>query len=325
MVRDPHANSWRQFTELVVGGKEVHDSRFDNLLDRELFAEAKLQDNDFWFYYLGGTYQRPFVDDREMLDGTPIERQAGLLGSSFFETDSRKPLQLQMGFSLSRSFPRFERVNQFDVTTVFRPLPQLEGSFNVSYNENAGTWRQIRPAGALSASACAQLPLSCGGDPTVQLDPRAAVGGFREYLVAQQQARSISALLRATYAFTPRLTLQAYAQLFTAGISYGAPARALAGAGKPTLRTADFTAASADDRAPNANDRQAGLNVNLILRWEWRTGSTFYLVYAHQSSNDLTPAAGPLSFRGELSTLGASGVTHGDTLLVKVDLLAAIQ
>jgi len=31
-----------------------------------------------------------------------------------------------------------------------------------------------------------------------------------------------------------------------------------------------------------------GLNVNLILRWEWRTGSTLYLVYAHQSSNDIT-------------------------------------
>ena len=105
----------------------------------------------------------------------------------------------------------------------------------------------------------------------------------------------------------------------------GAPYRALAGSGKPTLRLADFVPASTDDQAPNANDRQAGLNLNLILRWEWRTGSTFYLVYAHQSSNDLTPPAGPLSFRSELSALGASGVTHGDTLLVKVDLLEAIQ
>ncbi len=327
VIRDPHANSWRQSTQLVVGGKEVHDAKLDNLLDRELFAEWNLTDNDFWFYDLGGTYQAPFVDDRELLDGTPIERQADAFAYGFISSDSRKPLQLQLSFTHSRSFPRAERVNQLELTAIFRPLPQLEGSFDLSYNENAGTFRQIRPAGALSRSACAQLGISScpGGDPTVQIDPRVAVGGTREYLVSQQQARSVSALLRATYAFTPRLTLQSYAQFFTAGISYGAPYRALASTGKPTLRITDFTPAAADDRAPNANDRQAGLNINLILRWEWRTGSTFYLVYAHQSSNDFTPAPGPLSLRGELSALGQSGVTHGDTLLVKVDLLEAIQ
>jgi hypothetical protein len=327
VLRDPHPNSWRQSIQLVTGGKEVHDARFDNRLDRELFAELNLTDNDFWFYDLGGTYQAPFVDDRELLDGTPLERQADAFLYGYFATDSRKPLQLQLGFTESRSFPRFERVNQLDVTAVFRPLPQLEGSFDVSYNENAGTFRQIRPAGVLSPSACAQAggAACAGGDPTLQLDPQVAVAGRREYLVAQQQARSVSALLRATYAFTPRLTLQSYAQLFTAGISYGAPLRAIAQAGKPTLRLADFIPATSDDQPPDANDRQAGLNVNLILRWEWRTGSTFYLVYAHQSSNEFTPALGPLSFRGELSALGANGVTHGDTLLVKVDLLEAIQ
>ncbi len=325
-IRDPHANSWRQSTQLIMGGKEVHDAGLGNRLDRELFGEWSLTDNDFWFYDLGGTVQAPFVDDREMLDGTPIERQADAFAYGFISSDSRKALQLQFDFTESRSFPRYERQNQLAVTAIFRPLPQLEGSFNVSYNENAGTFRQIRAAGVLSPSACGQLgSTACTGDPTVQLDPRAAITGRREYIVAQQQARSVSALLRATYAFTPHLTLQSYAQLFTAGISYGAPYRALATAGKPTLRLSDLVPATSDDSAPNANDRQAGLNVNLILRWEWRTGSTFYLVYAHQSSNDFTPSAGPLSFRGELSALGASGVTHGDTLLVKVDLLEAIR
>ncbi len=326
-LREPHANSWSQSSQLLFGGKEVHDAAFNNRLDREVFLEGNLTDNDFWFYDLGGTYQTPFVDDREMLDGTPIERQASAVAYGYFATDSRKPLQLQLSFTESRSFPRFERQNQLEVTAVFRPLPQLEGSFDVTYNENAGTFRQIRPAGALSPSSCAQLGFaSCAsGDPTVQLDPRLAVAGPREYLVSQQQARSVSALLRATYAFTPRLTLQSYAQLFTAGISYGAPWRALAAAGKPTLRSADFVPATSDDQPPNANDRQAGLNVNLILRWEWRTGSTFYLVYAHQSANDFTPPPGPLSLRGELAALGARGVTHGDTLLVKVDLLEAVQ
>ena len=80
------------------------------------------------------------------------------------------------------------------------------------------------------------------------------------------------------------------------------------------------------DGAPNADERQIGLNVNVILRWEWRTGSTFYLVYAHQSSNDLAPPPGPrgLDYRAEVSAFGQAGVTHGDTILVKVDLLSAL-
>ena len=72
------------------------------------------------------------------------------------------------------------------------------------------------------------------------------------------------------------------------------------------------------------DDRQAALNVNLILRWEWRTGSTFYLVYAHQSSGDVTPLPSRLDLGAELGTLSSAGVTHGDTVLVKVDLLSAL-
>ena len=66
------------------------------------------------------------------------------------------------------------------------------------------------------------------------------------------------------------------------------------------------------------------MNVNLILRWEWRTGSTLYLVYAHQSSNDITPLRRGLDYGAELGTLSGSGVTHGDTILFKMDLLSAL-
>ena len=119
-------------------------------------------------------------------------------------------------------------------------------------------------------------------------------------------------------------TLQAYAQLFTAGISYRSPLRATVGPGRPTVRLNDLSPALPEDLAPNKDDRQAGLNGQLILRWEWRTGSTFYLVYAHQSSNDLTDLRRPLDFRGELGALNDHGVAHGDTFLVKVDLLSAL-
>jgi hypothetical protein len=89
------------------------------------------------------------------------------------------------------------------------------------------------------------------------------------------------------------------------------------------LRPAD----PADKALENStsNERQIGLNLNLILRWEWRTGSTLYLVYAHQSSNDIKSGLpGRLDYGGEIGALGGAGVSHGDTILVKVDLLSAL-
>src|SRR5439155_24368560 len=147
--------------------------------------------------------------------------------------------------------------------------------------------------------------------------------------LAPQQARSVSATLRATYSFTPHLTLQAYGQLFTAGISYGAPLRAAVEPGRRTVRLDELRPALAEDHPSldsDSNQRQVGLNLNLILRWEWRTGSTFYVVYAHQSSNDIkTGVPSGLAFGAELGALSAAGVSHGDTILVKVDLLSALR
>jgi hypothetical protein len=138
----------------------------------------------------------------------------------------------------------------------------------------------------------------------------------------------VSGTLRATYSFTPFLTLQTYAQLFTAGISYDDALYVEREAGRRPVTLGELRPAG-DEYKPrdnvSTNERQVGLNVNLILRWEWRTGSTLYLVYAHQSSNDITKdIPSGLNFRGELRAFNAPGITHGDTLLVKVDLLSAL-
>ena len=313
-VRDPHPNDRWQSWQLLLGGKEAQDSHFANRLVRDGFLEAWINTKSFWFLDIGVDLFTPAVDDRELADGTPFEKQGFGYSYGFISTDSRKPLQLQLGWTEGRAWPRFERTNQLDAAVILRPLPQLDGSVSFSFNENAGTYRQIRTAG----------PLPGAGDPTATFDRSVATLQQREYLIAQQHARSISATLRATYSFTPHLTLQGYAQLFTAGISYGPALRAAVEAGRRTVRLDELRPALAADAAPNADDRQAGLNVNLILRWEWRTGSTFYLVYAHQSSNEVTPPQPGLDFHRELAALSDRGVAHGDTVLVKMDLLSAL-
>jgi len=313
-VLDPHPNEHWQSWQAIAGVRHVSDSRFRYPLARDAFLEAWINTKSFWFLDSGVDLFTSAVDDRELADGTPIERQANGYWYGFVSTDSRKPVQLQLNWTQGRSWPRFERINQLGTTLIFRPLPQLDGSLDFSYNENAGTIRQIRTAG----------PVPGEGDPTSTFSRTGATNNHRLYILAQQQARSVSATLRATYSFTPYLTLQGYAQLFTAGIAYGTPLRAELQPGIRTVKLGELQPATALDQAPNADDRQAGLNVNLILRWEWRTGSTFYLVYAHQSSNDLTPPTPGLNFRRELGVLSDRGVAHGDTVLMKIDLLSAL-
>lgn len=312
-LRDPHPNEKWQSWQLLLGGREVQDSRFAHRLARDGFLEGWINTKSFWFLDTGVDVFTAAVDDRELADGTPLERQGYGYWYGFIATDSRKPLQLQLNWTEGRAWPRFERTNQAGLTFIIRPMPQLDGSFDLSYSENAGIFRQIRTAG----------PLPGAGDPTATFSRPVATQQQREYLLARQQARSVSATLRATYSFTPHLTLQGYAQLFTAGIAYGSPLRAVVDPGRRTVRLDELRPALPSDAAPNKDDRQAGLNVNVILRWEWRTGSTFYLVYAHQTSNDLTPPPLGLDFRRELGALSDRGVAHGDTVLVKIDLLSA--
>jgi hypothetical protein len=322
-LQAPHPNGFWQNAQLLLAGREVHDSTLDLRLDRDLIVEAWMNTPSGWFLDTGTLLGAPYVDDRELLDGTPLERQGYVAWYGAINSDSRKPLQVQFNWTQQRSMPRFERQNQLDLTLFVRPMPQLDGSLELIYNESAGTFRQIRPAGALPCPSW--LAGSTCPDPTVQLDPQLAVQTSRQYILAQQQARSVSAILRGTWSFTPRLTLQAYAQLFTADIAYGAPYRAVVGPGKPVVRLDSLTPALASDLPPDADDRSASLNVNVILRWEWRTGSTLYLVYAHNGANDLQPPpTHGLDFHQEVSTLTSAGATRGDSVLVKVDLLSAL-
>ncbi len=315
--RDPHPGPRWQNAQAIVGGREVRDYSFRNLLNRDLFIELSMNSNSFWFYDTGLDWFMPYVDDRELEDGTPIERQGSFQWFGFMSTDSRKPLQVQLNWTEGRSYPRFERLNQIAGTLVFRPMPQIDGTLDLAYTETAGTIRQIRTAGPLPAS----------GDPAAVYSRTGATDKARLYILAPQQARSVSATFRATYSFTPYLTLQAYCQLFTAGIDYGAPLRAEVAPGRRTVTLDELRPARPEDKpaeSSSSNERQVGLNINLIFRWEWRTGSTFYLVYAHQSSNDLTHVSPGLDFGSELGALGGAGVAHGDSILVKVDLLHAL-
>jgi hypothetical protein len=322
-LRDVHPNDWRQRAFVGAWVREIRDARSALTLEQDTGFETYVLLNSQWSFGQSLFLQTPYVDDRELGDGTPPERQGSWNVGAYFNGDTRKPISVGAYADYGRGAPRYERVYDFGATLNVRPLAQLETTLDVAFIRSDGTIRRIRKATALPGT-CADVvaPLCTGG--AVELDRGTATQGFRTYLLAPQSSRSLSVTARGTYAFSPHLTLQLYAQLFGAGVAYGDALRALAVPGKRTVRFSDFVPAGADDLAPDKDNRQAGLNVNLILRWEWKLGSTLYLVYAHQSASDFTPVRRGLAFADEVFAFADRRATHTDTFLVKIDLFAAL-
>jgi hypothetical protein len=153
----------------------------------------------------------------------------------------------------------------------------------------------------------------------------------RRYLVGDLRQRTASLTGRASVAFTPTLTLQAYAQPF---VSNGRFARAGEVVSPLARRAGDrvryFTPSEIETSADReeVTYRTSGgsatvdnpdfsitkLNANVVLRWEYRAGSTVYAVWSQgrsEEAHDGTAALGRLN--RELWRAPATNV-----LLVKV-------
>jgi hypothetical protein len=164
-----------------------------------------------------------------------------------------------------------------------------------------------------------------------QLVESGAVNGRDEYVVARLEDVTTSLTLRGNLTFTPTLTLQGYAEPF---ISSGRHAgfRRVA---EPRARTTADRFESVDDRLlardgdlwvdfdrDGTGDLGLGspdfttvsLRSNLVLRWEYRPGSTLFLVWQHGREHDSAEGGYSLSRGfGDLRTAPATNV-----LLVKL-------
>jgi hypothetical protein len=122
--------------------------------------------------------------------------------------------------------------------------------------------------------------------------------------------RTLSATLRQLFVATPRLTFQAYAQLFVAQGKYGQVYRGSAPMGA-SVRVAELQPLPDEQRGFHV----AQLNMNLVARWEYRLGSTLFLVYTH--SNENAPVASDRPLPTSLAPAGLMAGPATDSLMLK--------
>jgi hypothetical protein len=142
----------------------------------------------------------------------------------------------------------------------------------------------------------------------------------RHYTFGLLDSGSISVTSHAAYTFSPRLSLQGYAQLFMARGEFTSYLRMDTMGLHPRLRLSDFQpdpglhGDSDGDGVKDDDFQRVALNLNLVLRWEFLTGSALLLVYSRSQNADLDLAGHrPVFTPGGLST----GPTE-DVFLIKL-------
>jgi len=130
-------------------------------------------------------------------------------------------------------------------------------------------------------------------------------------IFGEQHVRRFDMTLRGTYTFNKDLTLQVYAQPFIAAVDY----RNF----KKLVQPDGFEYVSSDvydEEKEQPDYNWTSFNSNLVLRWEYRPGSTLFLVWT-QNRGTKKEGVGNFRFRNDWDNL--FNTIPGNTFLIKAN------
>ncbi|HET8538624.1 MAG TPA: DUF5916 domain-containing protein [Anaeromyxobacter sp.] len=261
---------------------------------------SEFQLRSFHWFGCNAVLDAPRWDVREIDQaGVALERPAAIWGECWLSSDVSRPLFVDAGVGAGRALRQ-------------GPLAPLR------YAGAVGRF-VLRPHARLETRVDARLEWNAWRARWVDSQPDPATGE-PSHLFADLTAPALSITLRQAVVLTRRLTLQAYAQLFTSYGRYGAFWQAAARDG--VVRSSDL---KPRDR-PGGGDpafaalgdpefRSGALSVNAVLRWEYRLGSTFFLVYTRAQREPEWDGGGPAPRTLRPWELGTGPIT--DAILVK--------
>ena len=272
-------------------------------------SEVNLQFRNYWRFNLSLGRSWATLDDK-LTRGGPTAIRPGIRSlNASFVSDARRTLWAT-GYAthVERDFDNWNTA--FGLTLNYKPFPALT----------------VSASPVLSRVHAAAQYLATVADPSA-----AATFGAR-YVFGVLDQREVSMPMRVNLVLSPRLSLQLYAQALLSTGDYGA-IREFAqprtyeflayGREVGTLTRDPFGAYLIDPDAggPASPFRLAdpafnlkSLRANLVARWEFRPGSTLYLVWTQRREDGTHP--GDFSFRRDVSDL--FGAPADDVLMVKL-------
>jgi hypothetical protein len=247
-------------------------------LDDGYFLGGEMQFLNYWSMFVGtGRFKRAY-DDLDTRGGPPIVKPAAWWIDSFIGTDTRKRYRLNLGnFIWHNEAGGSDRSHRVNLT--LQPRPALQATLGLQYTSalDAAQWIENTDV---------------TGD------------GVDDHVYGTLQRNVLSITARTTYAFTRDMTLEVYMQPFVAAGDYSNIRKF----SKPL--TFEFEPVVYDEN-PDFNNKS--LRSNVVFRWEYRRGSTLYLVWNVSNSDDTRP--GQFSaFRDLRTGFGSAGT---QVLMVK--------
>ena len=253
------------------------------LVRRQSYLTMQGQFTNYWTANVQLNHASPAFDDR-LTRGGPLARTPSANGARFdVSSDPRKPYVV--GAQLNRVVDRsgLSRV-VYSVDVAFKPADNWELTIGPELN------RLRQPAQYV----------------TTITDP-AATGTFgRRYVFAPLEQTTLAVDTRLNVTFTPRLSLELYAQPFVSTNDFGglkelrAPrtfdfdrygvdvgAASVGGDGATTVDP-DGAGAAPSFRVGDRDFDLTSLRGNAVLRWEWRPGSTLYVVWQQDRAERLS-------------------------------------
>ena len=232
-------------------------------------------------------------DDRLTRGGPLTRRPAGYSVRLGFGTDRRSDLQLNAGFSFS-------------------------GDAGGGWSRQADMRFAVRLMERIELELAPNLRRSHTAAQYVQTvaDPSAAATFGERYVFAPLNQTTLGTQTNLLVAFNPRLTLELFAQPFVSSGNFGGPMEFSRSRSFEFLRYGEDVgglSANADGGstvdpdgtgAKSFNVRPLDFNFrsllgNAVLRWEWRTGSTFFFVWQQTRSERLVGSGETMVDAGE--------------------------
>ncbi|HUF65689.1 MAG TPA: DUF5916 domain-containing protein [Gemmatimonadaceae bacterium] len=232
----------------------------------EHFANAGVNAllRNFWVFNVFSGYSWETLDDLDTRGGPPIVRPAQRAIGTFLASDSRKSWRANL---FARRGWDVVGGSSLMMNTELRlsPSARLQATTGLGFSRRNTVAQWIRNFDAT-------------GDGTV------------DHVYGSLDSRVVDITLRGTFAFHPELTLELFVQPFVAVGDYS-DFRRLA-----RERSFEFEPV---DLSFNPDFNRKSLLGNSVLRWEYRPGSTLFLVWSVVGSDPSRP--GVFSLRRDLS------------------------
>ena len=268
-----HFLNWQVNSDVFVG------STFEpRVTDVGLEYNANIQFANYWSLSTAGNADRARWSTSALRGGGALRADPSFSGYVYLQTDTRKPVWLYLNSYGSHTWTS----GQIDGGVELIATIQARANVDVS----------IGPS------------LYARNDPMQYVTEIPVMEGPSHFIFGRIHETDASLTLRVNWTFSPHLGLQAYAQPYIASGHYG-ELKDVNNPGARRYQLGDDSGVLPDGTIlitrPDFNFRQ--LRSTVVLRWEYRPGSTVFAIWSHGRTSD-TFDDGRFRFGRDLSDLG---------------------